>query len=215
MKILVVEDRRENIEAAKNQLGEHELTIISGYDQAHELIQATVDLDELGQFLAEILPNEWKAAEKVEYEDGGGMWYLSSPEGKTTYYWEAPKDVEKAYAAAEKKATHAPFDVVLTDVMFAKGGDECMSASGRELARRQGEMPYGPIVALRALQAGVRKVGILTQGKHHDDPFVFAFDSLYGFQMGDVKVVCSNRMQTEDRVKDWKQLLARLMDEDN
>lgn len=85
------------------------------------------------------------------------------------------------------------FDVVLTDVMFPKGGDRCMSDMGMALAKRQGEMPYGPLVALRAIQSGVKKIGIVTAGNHHDDPFVFAFDNLHGFEVGELKVVCTNR----------------------
>ncbi len=216
MKILVVEDKEKNIEAAKNQLASHDVTIITGYDQAHKMIKAKLDLDELGTILNNELPSGWKTVdEKKVFMDGNGIWDLVSPEGKKTSYWDAPKDVERIYKVSAKKATHPPFDVVLTDVMFSKGGDECMSAEGKELAKRQGEMPYGPIVALRAIQAGVKMVGIITQGSHHDDPFIFAFDGLYGFKNGDTKVVCTNGMQTETGVKNWAKLLEKLMSEEN
>jgi hypothetical protein len=76
-------------------------------------------------------------------------------------------------------------------------------------------MPYGPVVALHALAKGVKKVGILTSGNHHADPFVFAFDALPGFSAGDTKVVCSNNMQGQLQaggawVKNWARLLAEV-----
>jgi hypothetical protein len=88
------------------------------------------------------------------------------------------------------------WDVVLTDVMYPKGGDRCMSSEGQFLAERQGAMPYGPVIALHALQTGVKKIGVITSGNHHSDPFVFAFDSLRGFELGGSKVICTNRCDT-------------------
>lgn len=98
---------------------------------------------------------------------------------------------------------------VLTDCMVPKGGDQMMSHEGAALAQRQGAMPYGPIIALHAIQRGIKRVGVLTAGNHHSDPFVFAFDGLRGFTTGDVKVVCSNNYM-RGNVKDWKQLLDEL-----
>lgn len=132
LRILVVEDNPLHIEAARQQLASHDLTIVSGYDQASEQL------------------NPWKKSN---------------------------------------------FDVVLTDVMIPKGGNECMSPKGVALANKQEEMPYGPVIALKALSIGVKRVGILTSGNHHDDPFVFAFDRLPGFKAGDTKVSCSNNLE--------------------
>lgn len=148
MKILVVEDKPENIKAAESFLTGHEVTIVTGFDQAYELF----------------------------HPDSGD-----------------PKE--------------APFEVVLTDVMLPKGGNRCMSYEGQELARRQGTMPYGPIIALHALQAGVKKIGIITSGDHHADPFVFAFDFLRGFTSGEINVFCTHyltakmELQTGTRLK--------------
>lgn len=148
LRILVVEDNALNIEAAKEQLVNYDLTVISSYDEAHCIFKT-------------------------------------------------------------------PFDVVMTDVMIPKGGYECMSPEGRVLVDRQGVMPYGPIIALRAIQSGVKLVGILTSGNHHDDPFIFAFDELYGFSAGDVKIICSNFADTVNKngasVKDWKLMLDTLL----
>lgn len=146
LRILLVEDKNENIGAAMVMLADHELTLAKGYDEAHKLL--------------EVIPSSMEA----------------------------------------------PFDVVLTDVMFPKGGNDCMNEEGKALVRRQGDMPYGPVVALRALSVGVKRVGILTQGSHHSDPFVFAFDNLKGFQAGEVRVVCSNLLEILVDAKSYQEV---------
>jgi CheY-like chemotaxis protein len=167
MRILLVEDTQIQIDAASEQLKGHELTIVTGFDQARK---------ELG----------------LGFFNGA----------HTTYKYEDQP---------------LPFDVLLTDVMLPKGGDECMGQVGAELARSQGPMPYGPIIALHAIQRGIKRVGILSLGNHHRDPFVFALDSLEGFQAGDIKVVCSNDFVAhyEDDenftpIKDWTKLLRQV-----
>lgn len=165
MKILLVEDTQRHIDAAKSQLSEHELTIVTGFDQARE---------ELGLRCMD-----------TPRHDNYGLEVL-------------------------------PFDVLLTDVMLPKGGSECMGPEGQELAEQQGPMPYGPIIALHAIQRGIKRVGILTDGNHHSDPFIFAFDNLKGFQIADVRVVCSNEYvilgsSIRELIKDWAKLLEMVV----
>ncbi|MBI4709304.1 MAG: hypothetical protein HY764_03835 [Candidatus Portnoybacteria bacterium] len=212
MKILVVEDKEKNIEAAKRALGGHELTIVTGYDQAHEVLIPVVDPNEF-RAAFEKATGGWKIIEEDSSIPNHKIWYLRNSEGEEMPHFEAPKEIRLALRKAEVESKHMPFDVVLTDVMLPKGGNQCMNAKGEELVSKQGEMPYGPIIVLRALQAGVKKVGIITQGNHHDDPFVFAFDRLFGFSAGDTKLVASNHMETKDGLKDWGRLLAELVEE--
>ena len=87
------------------------------------------------------------------------------------------------------------FDVVLTDCMFPKGGYACMGAKGKALVNCQGEMPYGPMVVFHAIRMGVPSIGLITQGNHHDDPFVFAFDDLDGFKGEKFNVVITNSLE--------------------
>ncbi|MES2059494.1 MAG: hypothetical protein V4438_00520 [Patescibacteria group bacterium] len=138
MNILIVEDKEENIAAAKRVLVGHNLTIVTGFDAA---------LSALKRNHYEVLPVE----------------------------------------APEK------FDVVLTDCMYSKGGTACMSAVGEEVVRRQGDMPYGPLVVFHAIEAGVKHIGLITQGSHHDDPFVFGLENLIGFKGQNVNVVITSR----------------------
>ena len=66
------------------------------------------------------------------------------------------------------------------------------------------------LLALHAIQRGIRKIGIITAGNHHNDPFVFAFDSLHGFTVGEVKMVCTNNCQDASGAKDWARLLEEV-----
>lgn len=184
LNILVVEDKPANIAAAHRFLAEHNLTVVSGFDDA----------------LTALKRNGHKRREV-----------------------EAPEK----------------FDVVLTDCMFPKGGTACMGPKGEAVVNCQGEMPYGPMVLLHALEVGVQNIGMITQGNHHDDPFVFALDNLRGFRSEKVSVVITNSLdhlvyaatgeavdpksddfanhwkrQEEGKVlwvKDWKRLLDRMV----
>jgi|GEM_PF-1376925 len=184
LNILIVEDKSENIAAAKRFLAGHDLTIVSGFDDA----------------LTALKRNGYHRR-KVEAPD--------------------------------------KFDAVLTDCMFPKGGTACMGPKGEAVVNCQGDMPYGPMIVLHAIEAGVPLVGLITQGNHHDDPFVFALDSLKGFKGQKTSVAITNSLnrlvytesgepvdtlsedykdhwkaQKQGRVcwvKDWGRLLERAM----
>lgn len=159
LRILVVEDKPENIEAAKEMLKEHTLTIVSGFDQAMKAL---------------------------------------NPSGH--------------YPQIEDPVL---FDVVLTDLMFPKGGYNCMAYHSEEYLTQ--EMPYGPMVVFRAIEAGVKNIGLITQGNHHKDPFVFALDDLRGFKGKDVSVVITNNYDVKGTggetpaIKDWGKLLKAVL----
>lgn len=182
LNILIVEDSLANIRAAKQMLAEHNLTIVSGFDDA----------------LTALKRNRYSRQEV-----------------------EAPEK----------------FDAVLTDCMYPKGGTACMGPDARVDCKA--EAPYGPMIVLHAIEAGVRHIGLITQGNHHKDPFVFALDTLCGFKSEKVNVAITNegnclvytesgdrvdpqsedcknwwKAAEEDRVmwvKDWKRLLDRTM----
>ena len=215
LRILLVEDRNENIEAAKVQLAGHELTVVSGYDQAYNLLIPSPNESQVHEKLKSVALPEGCEISRVSLEKGYSHVEIKwSATGKIAFLndscpSEKREQLEEAYRQCRKavdSSMEVPIDVVLTDVMFPKGGNECMNDRGNTLVHQQGEMPYGPVVALRALSVGVKRVGILTQGDHHSDPFVFAFDNLKGFQIGDVKVVCNNRMTTLVDAKSYQKV---------
>jgi len=158
LKILVIEDKKENIEAAKKQLAGHDLTIADSFDEAYKILQ--------------------------------------------------PKD---SYIDRNEDAVDpSEFDVVLTDVMMPRSSDGkhgiCLSGKGQQLADEQGDMPYGPILVLHALQAGIKNIGILTSGDHHSDPVILAFDRLKGFKIGEVNFTSTNRMDVPCFADSFEQL---------
>jgi CheY-like chemotaxis protein len=222
LRILVVEDNQANIEAAFAMLADHDLTVISNYDDAHLILSPIIDKNLFRQMAAQENPDyQIEFEESEEFHQKKTSIKLTGPNGKTEWdqfiEWDEGHPLHDFILRA-KECRRAPFDVVLTDVMIPKGGYRCMSPEGKAIVDSQGEMPYGPIIALRALQAGVQKVGILTAGNHHNDPFVFTFDGLSGFSNGDVKVCCSQGYDMPEaeydgkQVKNWKSLLERLME---
>ena len=150
LNILVVEDKPENIEAAKLLLAGHNVTVVSGFDQAMGALNRGI----------------------------GGTGYDHGKRGQI------------------------PFDVVLTDCMFPKGGMACMGPKGQATVNCQGEMPYGPMVVFHAIEAGVPNIGLITQGNHHDDPYVFAFDTLRGWKSEKTSMVITSNLDCLVYTKD-------------
>lgn len=122
------------------------------------------------------------------------------------------------------------FDVVLTDLLLP------VSVTGQSNRDISGEMPYGLSLIILAMRTGVKKIGLLTDGGHHDHPFIWALDPLGGydgkpFTIGDITVMCSsngpifhkkysweedlpNHVQAGDPLegaKDWMTFFMRLM----
>lgn len=163
LKVLVVEDTPKDVMAAKVALSEHDLTVVTGYDEARVALK-------LDQF------NDRRYDQTI----------LDGKSGRLE---------DEGTRELARKALAEPFelfDVVLTDCMLPKGGNKCMDSEGSALVAKQGVMPYGPIIVLTALEVGVKRVGIITSGNHHKDPFVFTFDQMGGFTLGNTKVVCTN-----------------------
>jgi CheY-like chemotaxis protein len=150
LNILIVEDKPENIAAAKRFLVDHSVTVVSGFDQAMGALNRGLN----------------------------GTSYNHDNRGQIL------------------------FDVVLTDCMFPKGGMACMGPKGQAAVNCQGEMPYGPMVVFHAIEAGVPNIGLITQGNHHDDPFVFAFDTLKGWKSEKVSVAVTSSLDRLVYVKD-------------
>ena len=193
MRILLVEDNVANIEAAKVQLEGHDLTIVSGYDQALLALESSVGYNDQEAVISELEFQAELLGWKYDWQSSwGDKKVFINPQGESLSGDDLPSWIQAHLERIIEITRNERFDVVLTDVMFPKGGVRTMSDKGKELVAKQGEMPYGPMVMLHALQNGVKRIGILTAGNHHHDPFVQAFDCLQGFTADDVKVVCSN-----------------------
>jgi CheY-like chemotaxis protein len=218
LKVLVVEDGLANIEAARKQLADHDLTVISSYDEAHYIITTVIDEDALKKMVSVELPGH-----KVSVTWGGSfrklygfdiIYFDGKKEGHKMIAWNKDHPLHDFVKRAEVACAHPAFDVVLTDVMMPK--HRFMNSEGKLVV--DSEMPYGPMIAFRAIQFGIKKIGILTSGNHHKNHFIYAFHGLSGFTSGDIKLCCSQgddlpecKNDAGESVKNWKALLNRLL----
>lgn len=193
VRILVVEDNEDNIKAAKAMLVEYDVTVVSGYDHARRMLSGKYDSDVLEAKLKGMGLPEHRAA----YSDKHGI-----------NFWDDKSDRRKEWEAAEEKIqgeiTPLPFDILLTDVMVPKGGHDMLSDKAIKILNVQEPMPYGAYIALYAINRGLKLIGIITSGNHHEDPFVYALDGLDGFTAGDLKVVITNHGDTNVLTSDYK-----------
>lgn len=120
---------------------------------------------------------------------------------------------------AKKRAMPKPdFDVVLSDLLMAKGSDSGMGERGRILIRQ--EMGYGYPIVFLAANAGVPLIGVFTDKNHHDHPMSYTFDFVGGYRNDDFTVNSSRVMFrhcenfTASRGKDWSWLLYNLTKEE-
>ncbi len=109
------------------------------------------------------------------------------------------------------------YDVVLTDINIPGMLD---------LDGTEPESPLGLVIVLRALEAGVKYIGALSDGSHHKDAFIKSLDMWGGsanvFQIGESRVLikgdCSDFMifeyegcNTEENfgkgLKNWEKML--------
>ena len=170
MKILVFDDSEQHRQAAALLLNEHELTIVSTYDEAENALTKSVDED--------------KVEEKLKEQFGDfNPWDKDASSAQRSAYRAARQEAEKEFT------NHPEFDVVLTDLLVPASAKQ-QGRKGEQFVGQ--EMPIGTIIALRALAAGVKLVAVVTDASHHDHPASAAFDFFPRFSMGDVKVLCSN-----------------------
>lgn len=94
------------------------------------------------------------------------------------------------------------FDVLLTDLLLpaSKAGQGDDKYTGQE-------MPYGVALALLAMRTGVKKIGLLTDGNHHNHPFIWALDPLGGydgkpFMINDIKLLFASNNFIH--IENWK-----------
>lgn len=182
MKILVFDDTAIQRRAAAAMLKEHEVTVVSTYDEAQKALTPQTDYDEVRRLMNEAMAKLGYAKDFNPHDEKLG-------EDKRKAFWAArDKEWNKAMEAV---TTHPDFDAVLTDLMVPASrqaqGDESYHLVGKE-------MPLGAIIALLAISNGVKKVAVVTDINHHKHPASAAFDCFCGANgSGEVKVLCTNR----------------------
>ncbi len=172
MKILVFDDSEGHRQAAAILLKEHELTIVSTYDEAEKALTTSVDEDKVDEEL------------KKRFGDFN-PWGEGVDSAQRYVYRAARGEATRAFT------NHPEFDVVLTDLLVPASA-KAQERKGVHLVGQ--EMPLGTIIALHALAAGVKLVAVVTNISHHDHPASAAFDAFPGtFSMGEIRVLCTNR----------------------
>lgn len=151
MKILVIDDRPENLLSAKEQLGsEHEVVTCQSYEVANHLLREG-DSQNTRKFLR-------IAEEELGWEISNGAWQWEWRKVKGSRYGgdEAQKEIAK-------NDTPLPYwDMVLTDGMMPFDGYHRNSDWGEEKL-------VGYQLALLAIYKGARYVAVVFSNHHHQN----------------------------------------------
>lgn len=110
------------------------------------------------------------------------------------------------YEEAMELLGNEKFDVVLTDLHLP------MSSKTMGDKFKLGELvPYGILLMIEAARQGAKKVAVVTDLSHHDDPFSAAFDhySQFPISIEGAKVRMLHARVSEEG-KDWADALARI-----
>lgn len=155
MKILVIDDSKLHQMSARQTLIGHDLTIVSTYDEAHQLLQ-----------------EPQAPYEEVEAE-------LKRRNFKDSYDQTATKEereaTRKERARLEQELCSPPsFDVVFCDLLMP-ASEMTMGPNGRGYIGQ--EMPVGFALALMASLHGAKYVAVVTDTNHHDHPASAAIDA--------------------------------------
>lgn len=165
MRILVVDDSSVNLEAAKQTLVGHELTVCGTYDGALDLLEITYNKELTKQKLVSVgLPPESSGlnmpARGVSWSDADNA------------RWNQWHDAKRKFTEESRN----PFwDAVLVDLLMPAGRD----SQGPTGERYVGEpMPVGFALALLAAKNGAKFVAIVTATNHHNHPASAMLDRL-------------------------------------
>ncbi|MBI2482857.1 hypothetical protein HYV74_01605 [Candidatus Uhrbacteria bacterium] len=156
MKILVIDDTRTNLDAAKQVLPEHELTLVTDYDRAYKLLERPkANYDAVQEELK-------RRGFRNEYDRDA-----SKQERDATRVERSRLEVELC--------PPPPFDAVLCDLLMPAG----RTTQGPKGERYVGqEMPVGWALALMAVLQGAKHVAVVTNLNHHDHPAAAMLDRL-------------------------------------
>lgn len=100
------------------------------------------------------------------------------------------------------------FDMLLTDVNLPSPNDKQKKENGAT----------GFVIAFKALEAGIKFIGIITDSDHHQDTYSKALDLWLNqgpFSVGDVRIYLENDYDAVTKwggPKDWKNMVTRLIE---
>lgn len=182
MKILVFDDNELHRKAAAVLLKDHDVTIVSTYDEAQSALTPKVDHNLIRTSLTEMGWSDFQP------------WSEGVTEERRAKYYKA-KEVAK-----EKATTHPDFEVFLGDLLVP-ASSQAMGPDGEEFIGQ--EMPLGTSLAFLALSQGIKLVAVVTDTNHHNHPASATFDVFRKvFSIGDAKVFLTNESVVDYLDKD-------------
>jgi CheY-like chemotaxis protein len=165
MQILVFDDNQINQASAREQLKDHDLTVVGTYDEAQKLLKPEFDYSKASELLRSSF-GEFDKARAPEYFAAKKM-------------------------AREQATTYPTFDVVLSDLLVP-ASKQSQGWASMELVGK--EMPVGIFIGLlAAVRARAKYVAVFTDTDHHSHPASACFDSFpTTFTVEGAKVFLSN-----------------------
>ncbi len=156
MKILVIDDTQLHLDAARQTLAGHALTLVKTYDEAHKVL--------------EVPHANWDAVEGAIKRRGfKGTHEQGASEEERAATWAERRRLEVELCPPPR------FDAVLCDLLMPASrttmGDKGMEFVGQE-------MPVGFALSLMAVLAGAKHIAVVTATNHHDHPASAMFDRL-------------------------------------
>lgn len=157
MKILVIDDTQENLQAAKQVLDGHELTVVSTYDRAYKLLEQPAASYETVE--AELVRRGFT---KNPYDKG-------TTEEERKARWQEHERIQVELCPPP------PFEAVLCDLLMPAGSEQ-QGPNGQKYVGQ--EMPVGWALALMAVLQGAKHVAVVSATNHHDHPAAAMLDRL-------------------------------------
>jgi CheY-like chemotaxis protein len=153
MKVLVIDDKAANREAAKQTITGHELTIVGSWDEAVKLLEVRYD----------------EQATKAKLVAAGFPATSDKLEGEARRKW-----YDEYYKV--KETCRVPYwDAVLSDLLMP-ASRESMGGEGMKFVGQ--EIPVGLVLALLAAKNGAKYVAVVTATNHHHHPASAMLDRL-------------------------------------
>lgn len=147
---------------------------------------------------AELLPDAFR----ILVIDDTAKHIASAKKGLAGHRLTTATSYEEAMGLLDKEK----FDVVLTDLHLP------MSSKTMGDKFKLGELvPYGILLMIEAARQGAKKVAVVTDLSHHDDPFSAAFDHYSQFPVSiEGATVRMLHARIREEGKDWAEALERI-----
>ncbi len=176
MRILIVDDKQMHRDSARETLADHDLTIVSSFDEAMDLLSEKVDEEKRSRLLAEAgLANKQNSEDKAE----------------RVAWWDKHNELEAQCIIP------FGFDAVLTDMMMPMS----RRTLGPGIYKHGEQVPYGFVIALKAAARGAKLVALVTDVNHHMGAMSAAIDHLYEVAVNGAKVLFLHAQFVKDVIE--------------